>query len=104
MEKDILSEVIEVEKDIQKTLEDEKVKARAWLEQVKKESADELAHEEINIKASLDKAIEDAKKAAELKAAEIVRQTQIKAECFAKLTDDTLRGVIVKQLNRLLPG
>jgi len=104
MENDILSEVIEVEKEIQKTLEDEKLKAHAWLEQVKKESADELAHEESVIKASMNKAIENAKKDADLKAAEIVRQTKIKADDFAKLTDTTLREAIVKRLTRLLPG
>ncbi len=104
MEKDILSEVIEVEKDIQKSLDDEKVKARTWLEQVKKDSAQELAREEINITASLNEAIEVARKNAELKAAEIVRQAQVKAERFGTLTNDVLKQIIVKQLNRILPG
>ncbi len=104
MEKDILSEVIEVEKDIQKSLDEEKVKARTWLEQVKEDSAQELAREEINIKASLNEAIEVARKNAELKAAEIVKQAQVKAERFRKLTDDALNQIIGRQLNRILPG
>jgi hypothetical protein len=50
MEKDILSEVIEVEKEIQKCLEVEKAKSHDWLEKVKKESEEELVREERNIK------------------------------------------------------
>ncbi len=104
MEKDILSEVIEVEKEIQKCLEVEKAKSHDWLEKVKKESEEELVREERNIKESLNKSIEMAKKEAELKSAEIVKQTEARAERLAKLNDETLVGVVGKQITRILPG
>ncbi len=104
MQKDILSEVIEVEKEIQKCLEVEKEKSRDWLEKVKKESEAELAREEKNIKESLNKSIEVAKKEAELKAAEIVKQTEARAERLAKLNDQTLVDIVGEQITRILPG
>jgi len=104
MEKDILSEVIEVEKEIQKCLEAEKATSRDWLEKVKKESGDELVREEKILKESLNKSIEAAKKEAELKAAEIVKQTEARAERLAKLNDETLVGIVGKQITRILPG
>ncbi len=104
MEKDILSEVIEVEKEIQKCLEVEKAKSHDWLEKVKKESEEELVREERNIKESLNKSIEMAKKEAELKSAEIVKQTEARAERLAKLNDGTLVGIVGKQIIRILPG
>jgi vacuolar-type H+-ATPase subunit H len=104
MQKDILSEVIEVEKEIQKCLEVEKEKSRDWLEKVKKESELELAREEKNIKESLNKSIEVAKKEAELNAAEIVKQTEARAERLAKLNDQTLVDIVGEQITRILPG
>ena len=104
MEKDILSEVIEVEKEIQKCLEVEKEKSHDWLEKVKKESEEELVREERNIKESLNKSIEVAKKEAELKAVEIVKQTEARAERLAKMNDDTLVDIVGKQIIRILPG
>ena len=104
MQKDILSEVIEVEKEIQKCLEDEKAKSQDWLQKVKKESAEELVREEKSIKESLNKSIEVAKREAELKAAEIVNQTEIRAERLAKLSDETLVDIAVKHITRILPG
>jgi len=104
MQKDILSEVIEVEKEIQKCLEVEKAKSQDWLANAKKESAEELAREEKNIKESLNKSIEVAKKEAELKAAEIVNQTKARAERLAKLSNETLVDIVGKQISRILPG
>lgn len=104
MQKDILSEVIEVEKEIQKCLEVEKEKSRDWLEKVKKESELELAREEKNIQESLNKSIEVVKKEAELKAAEIVKQTEARAERLAKLNDQTLVDIVGEQITRILPG
>jgi len=104
MQKDILSEVIEVEKEIQKSLEVEKAKSHDWLEKVKKESEEELVREEKTIKESLNKSIEVAKKEAELKAAEIMKQTKARAERLAKLNDETLADIVGKQITRILPG
>lgn len=104
MQKDILSEVIDVEKEIQKGLEVEKEKSHDWLEKVKKETEEELVREEKNIKESLNKSIEIAKKEAELKAVEIVKQTEARAQRLAKLNDQALVDIVGKQITRILPG
>jgi len=104
MQKDILSEVIDVEKEIQKGLDVEKEKSHDWLEKVKKETEEELVREEKNIKESLNKSIEIAKKEAELKAVEIVKQTEARAQRLAKLNDQALVDIVGKQITRILPG
>ncbi|HTP04795.1 MAG TPA: hypothetical protein VMM54_06540 [Nitrospirota bacterium] len=104
MQKDILSEVIDVEKEIQKGLDVEKEKSHDWLEKVKKETEEELVREEKNIKESLNKSIEVAKKEAELKAVEIVKQTEARAQRLAKLNDQALVDIVGKQITRILPG
>ncbi|HUI67275.1 MAG TPA: hypothetical protein VL087_03610 [Nitrospirota bacterium] len=104
MQKDILSEVIEAEKEIQQRLEVEKAKSHDWLENVKKECEEKLLREEKDIKESLNKSIEVAKKEAELKAVEIVKQTEAKVERLAKVNDQTLVDVVGKQITRILPG
>ena len=43
MDKDILNEVIEAEKDIQQCIKEEQLRLRTWLDQVKKESAETVA-------------------------------------------------------------
>jgi len=104
MEKDILSEVIVVEKEIQERLELEQLRSRKWLENIRKESEEQLAREEKTIKDSLNKAIENAKKDAELKAEEIVERADAKAMLLANLNDETVGEIVGKQVARILPG
>ena len=104
MERDILSQVIEAEKEIQKCLDLEKVKVREWLERVKKECEEEFILEEKNIKASLEKSTAEATKAAEVKAAGIVSQAMATAERLERLQTETLSRVVAKQIDRILPG
>jgi len=104
MEKDILSEVIAVEKEIHERLELERMKSRKWLEDVKKESEEEMEREEKNINESLNKSVENSKIDAEVKAEEIVKQADAKAVSLAKLNDETLGRIVGKQIARILPG
>jgi vacuolar-type H+-ATPase subunit H len=104
MEKDILSEVIEVEKEIQKCLELEKTKAREWLEKVQTESADEFTRSEREFQEAFDRALADAEKEAMVKAAEIVREAEAQAERLRTLGNGTLQGIVEKQIRRILPG
>ena len=104
MEKDILSQVIEAEKEIQQCLELEKIKVREWLERVKKECDEELVCEEKKIKGSLEKSKEDAAKEAEIKAAGIVREATAAAERLGQMNTKTLSNIIAKHIDRILPG
>jgi hypothetical protein len=104
MERDILSQVIEAEKEIQQCLDLEKVKIREWLERVRKECEEEFIREEKNINASLKISAAEAAGEAEVKAAGIVRQATATADRLGRLQAEVLSNSIAKQINRILPG
>jgi vacuolar-type H+-ATPase subunit H len=104
MEKDLLGEVIEVEKEIQKCLELEKVKSGEWLEQTRKEFEEEVEREEKNLRESLQQAIEQATKDAGVKASDIVRQVERTAGRLTTLKNDTLSRIAEKHVRTILPG
>lgn len=104
MEKDILSEVIEVEREIQKCLEQEKAKAQEWIEKVKKESGEELARSEREIREEFDRAMADAEKDATVKAGEIVEEAEAQATRLRTLDDGLLTRIVAKQIRGILPG
>lgn len=104
MDNTILSEVIEVEREIQKCLELEQAKARDWLEKVKKECADEVLKEEARIRDSLAAAEERAGKEAEESAASSVRDAAAFVEQMDHLDRSMLQAVVDKHLRTILPG
>ncbi len=104
MEDDILSKIVEVEKEIQERLEIEKNKAHEWLEKVKKDAEKELITVEKELNESLNQELQDAKQHAEKKASEILLDAQTKVERLEKLSDEILKTVILKHIIRILPG
>ncbi len=104
MEKDILGQVIEAEKELQQCLDREKVKAREWLEVVKKECEEEFIREEQRIKEMLEKSTADAVSKAHVKAAGIISQAEREAERLGRVPDEVLSKLVAKQINRILPG
>lgn len=103
MEKDILSEVIEVEKEIQKCLELERAKAQEWLEKAKKESTEDFARSERGINEAFERAMVDAEKTAAAKAAEIVKEAAAQVEQLQALDERMLADTVAKQMRRILP-
>ncbi len=104
MEKDVLSEVIQVEKEIQKCLEIETVKAHEWLETVKRKTEEDLVREGEKIKESLEKSLEEASRAAEAKAAGTADRAAAAAERLGQLKTETLSGIVKQKIERILPG
>jgi hypothetical protein len=104
MERDILSQVIEAEKDIQHCLDLEKIKAREWLERVKKECEEEFIREEKNIKESLAKATAEAAREAEVKAAGTVSRATAATDRLGRLQAETLSRIVAKKIVDILPG
>jgi hypothetical protein len=104
MEKDVLSQVIEAEKEIQKCLEAEKVKVREWLESVKRECESEFAVEERKIKESLDLSMAESAKQSEAKAGRIVEEAGQYAARLEQLRPETLSAIVRKQIANILPG
>ncbi len=104
MEKDVLSEVIQVEKEIQKCLEIEKVKVHDWLETAKKEAEKDFVREGEKIQESLEKSLEEAARAAEAKAAGTADRAAAAAERLGQLKTETLSGIVRQKIGRILPG
>jgi vacuolar-type H+-ATPase subunit H len=102
MDKDILNEVIEAEKEIQQRIEQEQGRLSAWLEQVKKESSEAVALAEKNDGEALGRAIEDAKGNAEKQATLAVASAEARAARFQAVDDAVLTAVIMKRLPRIL--
>lgn len=104
MERDILGQVIEAEKEIQQCLELEKVKAGEGIERVKRECEEEFIREKRNIEASLEKSKAEAAREAEGKASGTVSRAAAAAERLGRLQKETLSRIIAKQITGILPG
>jgi predicted adenine nucleotide alpha hydrolase (AANH) superfamily ATPase len=104
MEEDILSKVIEVEKEIQKGLETEKVKAQEWLEKIKKESEEEIMKEEYRLKEAFESALEESGAYAERKSSEVLSEAVLLAERLKSMPDETLSEIITRHIMKILPA
>ncbi len=103
MEEDILSGIIEVEKEIQKRLEIEKNKSQEWLEKVKRDAEKEVLTEKTRLKESFNKTEKDAKFNAGKKASETLKNARAESEKLEGLREETLKGIILKHITRILP-
>lgn len=103
MEKDILSRVIEVEKEIQERLRIEKDRSLEFLEAVKREVGDSLAREEEILKENRSAAIEKAKAAAREKAKETLQKAEQRAEKYRRIDDSDLKNILTRRLAAILP-
>ena len=104
MEKDILSEVIETEKEIQKCLELETQKAKEWLEDVRKKAALELKQAEQEYTTALEQALADAEKEAAARALAVRKNSEMQADRLGKLDDRILKSILERRIKRILPG
>lgn len=103
MDKDILNEVIEAEKEIHQCIEGEQARLRAWLEQVRREAEERVKGEAASCGRSLDRAMEAATQEAAARAKQVVRDAEARAARLASLTEGALTGIIMRQVLRILP-
>lgn len=104
MEKDILSEVIETEKEIQKCLDQETQKAKEWLDDVRKKAALELAQAEQEYTTALEQAMADAEREAAARAMAVRKNAEMQADRLGILDDRILKSILDRRINRILPG
>jgi vacuolar-type H+-ATPase subunit H len=103
MDRNLLSEVIEVEKDIQRRYDLEKARSREWLDRMRKEMEESYAREEQRIAQSLHQSLEEAKRTVECRASDIVQEAEQMAERLAAVRNDTLSRIVTKHVRRILP-
>jgi vacuolar-type H+-ATPase subunit H len=102
MNKDILNEVIEAEREIQQCIEQEQERLRAWLDQVTRESAEAVARAEGHDGKSLGRVLDEAKQTAAMQAKQVVEAAEARAAQFRELDEAALAGLILKRLPRIL--
>lgn len=103
MDKGILNEVIEAEKDVQQCMEREQTRLQGWIVQVKHDAAEEVAREERAEIDAMDQARAEAKQAAELRARQLVSDAEDRAARSGRLDERILTDIIAKRIHRLLP-
>lgn len=104
MEKDILSKIIEVERDIQERLVAEERNAGTMLCGLRKDLEDEATKEEELLAAARRDAESSARAESEERAAAIVHLATIRADQWGGLDDGTLERCIMRHLARIVPG
>jgi vacuolar-type H+-ATPase subunit H len=103
MKDDVLSKVVEVEKEIRNRIQIETGKAREWLDKIRSQCDEKISQEETEKSTSLDKTLKDASAEAEKKASAILTGVQDKAEKIEALNDDVLKKIIKRHITGILP-
>lgn len=104
MEKNILRDIIDVEKEIQQSLDQEKLKTREWLDARKKEIESDFAMQEQNILQSYQHAQEKAEQEAAKTASELFERSKQQTDRLAQLENDILVKIITNHMSKILPG
>jgi vacuolar-type H+-ATPase subunit H len=100
---DILSTVIEVEREIQERLDGEKKNSREWLERVKAETELTIAREQERLAKASEESIAHAKEEAGRRVAERLAKAELDADRISRITDELLLSVAGRYLPRVLP-
>ncbi len=103
MDNTILRDIIEVEKEIQQSVDKAKDMTREWLAARKQEINDNRAREEQELAASFQKSRENLVREAETRSSELLRRAEQKNARMAQVRNDTLAAIVSKEIRRILP-
>ncbi len=103
MKDEILSAVVEVEKELAVNLANEKKKAAELIERLKAESEKEISIEEKNLHLRLNKAVSEAQTNAKEKAAKMLYETRQHTDMVTAMSDDSLKVIIRKHIAGIRP-
>jgi vacuolar-type H+-ATPase subunit H len=104
MENHILREIIDVEKEIQQSIEQAKVRTREWLETRKQEIETDATRQEQSLLQTFEQARETAVHEAEKKAAEYFEQSKAQADRLTHLENDILVKIVTNHIRKIIPG
>jgi hypothetical protein len=103
MERNLLSEVIEAEKEIQKRLALEEIRTQEWLERSRRECEAEFERERRAIEESARLSLAQAEHEADIKASDIAQQASRTAGRLAALSTEDLSRIVEKHIRVILP-
>ncbi len=99
-----MARVISAEKEIQARLEAERIRSREWLEGIRKEAEKRFAREEEQAGEAFRMSVEKSRDDAAAMAGKVIKNAEEEAERLLALSDETLRGIIMRRLRTILPG
>ena len=103
MKDDVLSAVVEVEKEIAGNLTHAKSDAAEFLGKLRSDAEKEILREEKRLQFALDKAVSEAVANSEEKVSQILQDADAYANTLATLSDDVLKVIIRNHIARILP-
>jgi vacuolar-type H+-ATPase subunit H len=104
MEKDVLSTIIEIEKEIEERLQKEKLKVDKWLNSAKNEIEVERTAMVRELEDSLREAVFIARDNAGKQASTILNEATKQSRVLSEIGEGILQRIIMKHLRRILPG
>lgn len=103
MERDMLSKVLDTEREIQAKIESEKKRHEEKIEKAGKEAGERVLQEEAALREQLEKSVREAEEIAKGKAADIMEAAGRRAETLRSLSDDALQRIVMKYIDSILP-
>jgi len=103
MKEDLLSTVVEVEKELEQNLENEKIRAREMLDTLRREAEQEISEEEKRLQEALDQAITASLIRAEKRSSGIMEKADATVSRLERISDEVLKRIIRKHIARILP-
>ena len=104
MEKDLLRSVVKVEKEIQDSIEAERIKAAGWLESVRVSCSREIDDTRRRLEDNYSSSLECACSEAEQKGAKIIADAGRLADYFKNLPEETINRTVLKYISAILPA
>jgi vacuolar-type H+-ATPase subunit H len=104
MERDLLSKVLDTEREIQAKIESEKKRQAEKIEKARKEAEERVMREETMLHEQLEKSVREAKEIADEKAADILEAAVRRADNLRGLSDEALQRIVIKYIDSILPG
>jgi vacuolar-type H+-ATPase subunit H len=104
MENHTLRDIIEVEKEIQQSLEHTKETLRDWLDARRKAAEEELARSEQELLASFQQSRELAMRDAGSRASVLATEAENRAARLTQLQHDLLARIVANHIKKILPG
>ena len=104
MEQDILREIIDVEKEIQRSVDLEKLNMSKWLEAKKSDVEERFARGEEEIQASFQRLQAIAIENARSRASNIFTEAKQEIAGIHQLSNEVLSNYVMNHLHEILPG
>jgi len=104
MDKNLLQSVVKVEKEIQDSIEAERIKAVDWLESVRVSCSKEIDDTRRQLEDNYSQSLERACSEAEQQGAKIIADADRLADYFKNLSEEIINRSVLKYISAILPA